>query len=121
MHTGKRIIKIGIDKTMDIEELRKEYDGLNLTDTQILTAKGVGITKDQLMELKINIEKMIIDFRSMFEQIINAFSPVIKSNALELKKLMDNINKIQIKSIAIPTKSKKGKKLKCWEKKKFYQ
>jgi len=38
-----------------------------------------------------------------------------------LSKAMEDMKNIKIKSVIEPIKHKKGKKLKCWENKRFYQ
>ena len=104
-----------------MEELRKGYEGLGLNDSQMLVAKSVGITKEQMIQFKIACCQMAADIDRMMIAIVNIFSPIVKDHADEIKKLMSEFNKSQVEFIAEPIKSKKGKKLKCWENKRFYQ
>jgi len=111
--------KIDCNEFMD--NVRIDYEGLGMNDSQMITAKGVGITKEQIIGLQIALEKIVIDYKRIWEEIINMFRPIIKDHAVEIKQLMDKINESQIKFMAEPIKNKKGKKLKCWESKRFYQ
>ena len=98
-------------------KLREEYEGLGLNDSQILSAKSIGLNKEQMKQLIINLRKMVSDFDNMLREVFKAMSPVIKDLSIALNK----INKSQTEFIAEPIKNKKDKKLKCWEAKKFYQ
>jgi hypothetical protein len=39
-------------KEVAMEELREEYEGCNLSDSQILTAKGANITPEQIHAMR---------------------------------------------------------------------
>ena len=100
-----------------IEELREEYKGLNLTDSQIILVKGAGLNKDQISELMINFSKVASDLCDAFRNIVDSLRPALKDISTALSKISEE----QVEFISEPTKSKKGKKLKCWGNKKFYQ
>ncbi|MCB2308995.1 hypothetical protein LGL08_20035 [Clostridium estertheticum] len=103
-----------------MKELREEYEGLGLNDSQILSAKSLGITKEQIIILKKNINTLAIDLTRVWAEIVKAFAPIVK-NAAGINELLDKVNDSQVEFIAKPIKHKKGKKLKCWENKRFYQ
>ncbi|MBZ9615314.1 hypothetical protein [Clostridium estertheticum] len=100
-----------------IEELREEYEGLNLTDSQIIIVKGIGLNKEQMSELMINLSKAAKDLCDAFRNVVDSIRPAFK----EISILLSEINEAQEEFIAEPIKNKKGKKLKCWENKRFYQ
>ena len=100
-----------------MEKLREEYEGLNLTDSQILSVKGVGINKEQMALLITNWKQIMFDFDDMLRNVVRLMNPVIKNLSMALSK----INEYQVEFIVKPIKNKKGKKLKCWENKRFYQ
>jgi len=104
-----------------MEELREEYEGTDLGDSQILTAKSIGITKEQIIELRKNLGLMMLDINRVWNEIVKMFTPVVRNCGEEIMKLMDKFNKSQVEFAGKPIKNKKGKKLKCWENKRFYQ
>ncbi|MPQ32460.1 hypothetical protein E4V42_13575 [Clostridium estertheticum] len=67
-----------------------------------------------MLELMINLSKAAKDLCDVFRNVCDSIMPVFK----ELSVLL---NEAQEEFIAEPIKNKKGKKLKCWENKRFYQ
>jgi len=51
-----------------MEQLRKEYEGMNLTDLQILNAKSLGLNKEQIIQFKIDARKTMDDFNELFNK-----------------------------------------------------
>jgi len=102
-----------------MEQLRKEYEGMNLTDLQILNAKSLGLNKEQIIQFKIDARKTMDDFNELFNKVVEAMKPCIKECSVYFQKIVDSIEaaEIEIK----PSRSKKGKSLKNWNSRKFYQ
>ncbi|MBU3185641.1 hypothetical protein [Clostridium estertheticum] len=100
-----------------IEELREEYKGLNLTDSQIILVKGVALNREQMTQLMIDFRKLAVEFGDMIRKVVDDLRPMLK----DISASLSNLNEAQEEFIAEPIKNKKGKKLRCWENKRFYQ
>ncbi|MBU3171371.1 hypothetical protein [Clostridium estertheticum] len=100
-----------------IEELREEYKGLNLTDSQIILVKGVALNREQMTQLMIDFRKLAVEFGDTFRKVVDDLRPMLK----DISASLNNLNEAQEEFIAEPIKNKKGKKLRCWENKRFYQ
>lgn len=102
----------------DLEILRKEYEGLNLTDEQIVQLKSIELLKDQFKQVVEIFKLTIIPAFKNVSEFITKLSQAFYENE-ELKK---NIRMIYIKSLLErKQRDKKGKALRPWQKKKFYQ
>jgi hypothetical protein len=103
-----------------MEELRREYESCNLSDSQILTAKAVNITPEQIHAMRKAIENASYEFNKLFEVIVDGLRTLTESESW--RKLVELLEEpktsIEIKIEA--KKNKKGKSLKLWEKRNFY-
>jgi len=100
-----------------MEQLRKEYEGMDLTDKQILDAKNIKLTKVQITQLNITANKMIIEFNEAWDRLIIVMQPCLKDCSKILQNIADDIKVANIK----PIEYTKGRKLKNWDNKRFYQ
>lgn len=99
--------------TAFIKELRKKYEGLDLSDEQILQVANMGLTREQVIQVR-KLCKKVIDG---VEMICSCIMNIINSDKFQksVKEIEKQDGGAQIK------RNRKGKPLKSWEKKNFYE
>ncbi len=101
-----------------MEELRKEYEGLGLDNAQIIQAKSLKLTPEQIKDIIQVFKNTMCEFEKLWDSLAKALQGIINSEGF--KSTIETLKAVeQMKSKDIPRE--KGKPLKNWNKVKFYQ
>lgn len=108
-------IEISLKLDIQMDKLREKYKDLELTDEQIRLVAFNGITPEQIKNMREACKNIVKAFNEAFERLRLFINQISESE--DFQKLVNNLEN-RTKNIE---RNKKGKRLKTWENKRFYQ